>query len=73
MNTGRITSITGSWEPLNSVVWVKDNGAGVEAWVGTQAPVYTIKAIAKATGVDESPCQVAQGHAGRGFRPAQHQ
>ena len=57
----------GQLEPLNSVVWVKDNGAGVEAWVGTQAPVYTIKAIAKATGVDESRVRLHRAMLGGGF------
>ena len=54
-------------EPLNSVVWVKDNGVDVEAWVGTQAPVYTIKAIAKATGVDESRVKLHRAMLGGGF------
>ena len=56
-------------EPLNSVVWVKDNGAHAEAWVGTQAPVYTIKAIAKATGVDESRVKLHRAMLGGGLRP----
>ena len=38
-------------EPLNATVWMKDDGS-VEAWVGTQAPAATVKAIAKATGAD---------------------
>ena len=57
----------GQLEPLNSVVWVKDDGAEVEAWVGTQAPVYTIKAIAKATGVDESRVKLHRAMLGGGF------
>lgn len=39
-------------EPLNATVWMKDDGA-VEAWVGTQAPGMTVKAIAAVTGVEE--------------------
>ena len=54
-------------EPLNSVVWVKDNGSDVEAWVGTQAPVYTIKAIARETGVDESRVKLHRAMLGGGF------
>ena len=57
----------GQLEPLNSVVWVKDGGREVEAWVGTQAPVYTIKAIAKATGVDESRVKLHRAMLGGGF------
>ena len=57
----------GQLEPLNSVVWVKDNGAEVEAWVGTQAPVYTIKAIARATGADESRIKLHRAMLGGGF------
>ena len=54
-------------EPLNSVVWAKDNGSDVEAWVGTQAPVYTIKAIARETGVDESRVELHRAMLGGGF------
>lgn len=54
-------------EPLNSVVWVKDNGREAEAWVGTQAPVYTIKAIARAAGVDESHVKLHRAMLGGGF------
>ena len=57
----------GQLEPLNSVVWVKDNGAEAEAWVGTQAPVHTITAIAKATGVDESRVKLHRAMLGGGF------
>lgn len=39
-------------EPLNATVWMKDEGS-VEAWVGTQAPDVTVKAIAAVTGVQE--------------------
>ena len=54
-------------EPLNAVVHVKDNGQDVEAWVGTQAPVYTIKAIARETGVDESRVKLHRAMLGGGF------
>ena len=54
-------------EPLNSVVWVKDNGVDVEAWVGTQAPVYTIKAIAETAGVEESRVKLHRAMLGGGF------
>ncbi len=54
-------------EPLNSVVWVKDKGRHAEAWVGTQAPVYTIKAIAKAAGVEESRVKLHRAMLGGGF------
>lgn len=57
----------GQLEPLNSVVWVKDDGRHAEAWVGTQAPVYTIKAIAKAAGVDESRVKLHRAMLGGGF------
>ena len=57
----------GQLEPLNSVVRVKDGGREVEAWVGTQAPVYTIKAIAKAAGVDESRVRLHRAMLGGGF------
>lgn len=43
-----------SMEPLNAVVWVKDGGESVEAWVGTQAPAYTVNTLAQATGVEPS-------------------
>lgn len=39
-------------EPLNAVVWVKDEGASAEVWAGTQAPAWTIDAVARATGVE---------------------
>ena len=54
-------------EPLNAVVHVKDNGQDVEAWVGTQAPVYTIKAIARETGADESRVKLHRAMLGGGF------
>ena len=54
-------------EPLNAVVHVKDNGQDVEAWVGTQAPVYTIKVIARETGVDESRVKLHRAMLGGGF------
>ena len=57
----------GQLEPLNSVVWVKDNGAEVEAWVGTQAPAHTVKAIARATGADESRIKLHRAMLGGGF------
>ena len=57
----------GQLEPLNSVVWVKDGGREVEAWVGTQAPVYTIQAIANVTGVDESRVKLHRAMLGGGF------
>jgi isoquinoline 1-oxidoreductase beta subunit len=41
-------------EPLNALVWVKDDGESAEAWVGTQAPRYTIDTIARMTGLDAS-------------------
>lgn len=57
----------GQLEPLNSVVRVKDGGREVEAWVGTQAPVYTIKAIARTTGADESRVRLHRAMLGGGF------
>ena len=57
----------GQLEPLNAVVQVKAGGAEVEAWVGTQAPVYTIKAIAAATGADESRVTLHRSMLGGGF------
>lgn len=39
-------------EPLNAVVWVKPDGESAEAWVGTQAPPYTVDAIARTTGLE---------------------
>jgi len=42
-------------EPLNATVWAKDNG-DVEAWVGTQAPGFTVKAIART--LDRDPERV---------------
>jgi len=41
-------------EPLNALVWVNEDGQSVEAWVGTQAPPYTVDAIARNTGVDRA-------------------
>ena len=54
-------------EPLNSVVWVKDKGRRAEAWVGTQAPVHTVKAIAKAVGIDASRVKLHRAMLGGGF------
>lgn len=42
----------GGLEPLNAVVSVNPDGRSAEAWVGTQAPKYTIDKIAEVTGVD---------------------
>lgn len=39
-------------EPLNATVWVGKGGRRVEAWVGTQAPTQTIRAIARTTGIE---------------------
>lgn len=41
-------------EPLNAVVWVKEDGQSAEAWVGTQAPPYTVDAIARTTGIERT-------------------
>lgn len=41
----------GGIEPLNAVVWVKQDGDGAEVWAGTQAPARTIQAVAAETGV----------------------
>ncbi len=41
-------------EPLNAVVWVKDGGTAAEVWAGTQAPLYTVDAVARTVGIDRS-------------------
>ena len=38
-------------ELLNATVWVKKGGSHAEAWVGTQAPSATLRAVAKVTGI----------------------
>ncbi len=54
-------------EPLNSVVRVDESGQEAEAWVGTQAPAHTIRAIAKATGVEPSRVKLHRAMLGGGF------
>lgn len=54
-------------EPLNAVVWVKDGGQGVEAWVGTQAPAYTVDAIARTIDMERSAIQLHRMPMGGGF------
>lgn len=54
-------------EPLNAVVWVKDGGRKVEAWVGTQAPAYTVDAIAGMTGLDRAAILLHRMPMGGGF------
>jgi isoquinoline 1-oxidoreductase beta subunit len=39
-------------ETLNATAWVQDEGRRIEAWVGTQAPTQTIRAISRVTGID---------------------
>jgi isoquinoline 1-oxidoreductase beta subunit len=39
-------------ETLNATAWVQDEGRRIEAWVGTQAPTQTIRAISRVTGLD---------------------
>jgi isoquinoline 1-oxidoreductase beta subunit len=41
----------GGIEPLNAVVWVKQDGESAEVWAGTQAPAYTVQKVAEETGV----------------------
>lgn len=53
-------------EPLNATVWVKDNGA-VEAWVGTQAPAVTVRAIAKTLDVTADRITLHREMIGGGF------
>lgn len=54
-------------EPLNATVWVKDGGGQVEAWVGTQAPVVTKRAIASATGISADKITLHRSMVGGGF------
>jgi isoquinoline 1-oxidoreductase beta subunit len=54
-------------EPLNAVVWVKEDGQSVEAWVGTQAPPYTVDAIAKTTGLDRAAVRLHRSLLGGAF------
>ncbi|MFO1377884.1 MAG: molybdopterin cofactor-binding domain-containing protein [Steroidobacteraceae bacterium] len=42
----------GGLEPLNAVVSVSTDGRSAEAWVGTQAPKYTVDKIAEIAGID---------------------
>lgn len=44
----------GGMEPLNAVVSVRADGKSAEAWVGTQAPKYTLDKVAEITGVESS-------------------
>ena len=54
-------------EPLNAVIWVKEGGRRVEAWVGTQAPAYTVEAIARLTGADRTAVELHRMPMGGGF------
>jgi len=54
-------------EPLNAVVWVKDEGARAEAWAGTQAPAYTIDTVAKAAGIEPEQVTLHRSLLGGGF------
>jgi isoquinoline 1-oxidoreductase beta subunit len=44
----------GGIEPLNATVSVSADGTAAEAWVGTQAPWYTVRTVAAMTGVAET-------------------
>ena len=54
-------------EPLNAVIQIKDGGQRVEAWVGTQAPAYTVDAIARVAGVDRASVELYRMPMGGGF------
>jgi len=54
-------------EPLNAVVWVKEDGQSAEAWVGTQAPPYTVDAIARTTGIDRTAVKLHRSLLGGAF------
>lgn len=54
-------------EPLNATVWVQNGGQRVEAWVGTQAPAVTVRAIAKAAGVPPANVQLHRCMVGGAF------
>jgi isoquinoline 1-oxidoreductase beta subunit len=54
-------------EPLNAVVWVKDNGVRAEVWAGTQAPAYTIDTVAKSAGIDPENVKLHRSLLGGGF------
>ncbi len=54
-------------EPLNAVVWVKEDGQSAEAWVGTQAPPYTVDAIVKNTGIDRAAVKLHRSLLGGAF------
>lgn len=53
-------------EPLNGAVWCRDDGR-VEVWAGTQAPVYTVQAVAKAIGVNPAQVVLHRSYLGGGF------
>jgi isoquinoline 1-oxidoreductase beta subunit len=54
-------------EPLNAVVWVKEDGQSAEAWVGTQAPPYTVDAIARTTGIERTAVKLHRSLLGGAF------
>ncbi|MBT4889429.1 MAG: xanthine dehydrogenase family protein molybdopterin-binding subunit [Rhodospirillales bacterium] len=54
-------------EVLNATVWVKEGGTQVEAWVGTQAPSVTLRAVARATGIPIENITVHRSMLGGGF------
>lgn len=54
-------------ELLNATVWVKEGGKHAEAWVGTQAPSATLRAVAKATGIEPENITVHRSMVGGAF------
>lgn len=54
-------------EPLGAVVSVSEEGRAAEVWAGTQAPQYTINAVARVAGIDPSRVRLHRMLLGGGF------
>jgi isoquinoline 1-oxidoreductase beta subunit len=54
-------------EPLNSVSWVKDNGASVEVWAGSQTPTHLVRSVAEALGIAPEKVTLHRTYLGGGF------
>ena len=54
-------------EPLNAVVWVKDDGQSADVWAGTQSPPQTINAVARTLDIDASRVRLNRNFLGGGF------